>query len=312
MHIYLTYMHTYRYTLPSDNVHYMHTYTHYMDTYTHTYTHTMYHTPPCIPGFTVQPVHGHTAAAVPWCTWRHLWPLASFRVKFLSLKYNIIRTRLLRNLSTQRSNRFINFPLIIFGWLLLEFAVQVASKVISEWIPICESEHSCWLNSTAPLGNQVTGTMILYPTQLQYPVTALTSPCFILLLSSIRLGSDEYQFDMSLVWLDQEPESWSSTYEACTLLENWWNWITDWQITDGQSIYDTRQRIARLKFHIDYKYQNSFLFFLNLNGLLSQTGFHFFLLLWLLHFSETNWWNYSFYNLFQSNWNILNLEIYVH
>ena len=78
--------------------------------------------------------------------------------------------------------------------------------------------YLCWLYSTTPLGSQVAGTMTQHPIQSHYPDTELTSPCPILLISSTRLGSDKYQCNKSLVWLDREPNSWPSAGEARAVL----------------------------------------------------------------------------------------------
>ena len=91
-----------------------------------------------------------------------------------------------------------------------EFYILATSKVILT----SDSAHSWWLYSAAPLENQATRTMTQYPTQSHYPDTEPTSPCPILLMPSARLGSDTYQFDKSLVWLDREANSRSP---ACAL-----------------------------------------------------------------------------------------------
>ena len=44
--------------------------------------------------------------------------------------------------------------------------------------------------------------MTWYPTQSHYPDTRPASPCPILIMPSTWLGSDKYQFDKLLVWLD--------------------------------------------------------------------------------------------------------------
>ena len=100
------------------------------------------------------------------------------------------------------------------GWLL-ESNVLAAFKVKSGWVPTGDSVHSRWLHSTSPLGNQATGTMIWDPTQSLYPDgdTEINLPYIILLILSTRLGS----FYNSLVWLDQQPNFWSSTHKACAL-----------------------------------------------------------------------------------------------
>ena len=58
----------------------------------------------------------------------------------------------------------------------------------------CDSVHLWRLYSAALLEHQATSTMTCYLTQSHYPDTELTSPCPILIIQSIRLGSDKYQF----------------------------------------------------------------------------------------------------------------------
>ena len=50
-----------------------------------------------------------------------------------------------------------------------------------------------------------------------YPDAELTSPSHSLLIPSIRLGSDKYQFDKSPLWLDREPISRSPAHETGAL-----------------------------------------------------------------------------------------------
>ena len=56
------------------------------------------------------------------------------------------------------------------------------------------SAHSWRLYSAVSQEHQTTSTMTCYPTQSPYPDTEPTSPCPILIMTSIRLGSDKYQF----------------------------------------------------------------------------------------------------------------------
>ena len=65
--------------------------------------------------------------------------------------------------------------------------------------------------------NQATNTMTWYSPQSHYPDIEKTSACLILIISSTWLGSDKYQFDKSLVWLDQGSNPRSPTREACAL-----------------------------------------------------------------------------------------------
>ena len=106
---------------------------------------------------------------------------------------------------------------ILEVWSLSRFCVRATSKVISGWVPTCDNAHSRWLYSAASLENQAAGSMTKYSPQSHYPVTKLTSPCPILLMPGIRLGSNKYQFYNSLVWLGQELNSRSPEREAHTL-----------------------------------------------------------------------------------------------
>ena len=56
---------------------------------------------------------------------------------------------------------------------LLLFYVLATSKVISGWVPTCDSAHSSWLYGAA-LGNQAVNSMTWYPTQSHYPDSDLT------------------------------------------------------------------------------------------------------------------------------------------
>ena len=80
-----------------------------------------------------------------------------------------------------------------------DFCIPVTSKVISGWVPTCDSGLSMWLYSVTPLGDQATSTMAQPPTQSHYPDTELTSPCPILVKLARRLGSNKYQLCKSLV-----------------------------------------------------------------------------------------------------------------
>ena len=69
-----------------------------------------------------------------------------------------------------------------------------------DWLARYQDNVSGWnigtwspgLNSAAPMGDQTNIDNIISGTEL-------TSPCPILLMASIRLGSDNYQFCMSMV-----------------------------------------------------------------------------------------------------------------
>ena len=97
---------------------------------------------------------------------------------------------------------------ILFLCLLL-FYILATSRFISGWVPTFGNAHSWWLYTAAPLGNQAISTISWYPTPSHYPNTEPTSPCHILIMPSSWLGSDKYQFDKSLVWLDHGSNPWS-------------------------------------------------------------------------------------------------------
>ena len=67
------------------------------------------------------------------------------------------------------------------------------------------------------MGNQLSSPVRCYPTHCRYLDRELTSPFPVVVKPCVRLGSDKYQFNKSLVWLDWEAISWSFTCEACAL-----------------------------------------------------------------------------------------------
>ena len=81
----------------------------------------------------------------------------------------------------------------LFGCLLLLY-ILATSKVISGRVQSCDSTHPWWLYSAALLGNQAAGAMTWYPTQSHYPDSTPTSLYPILIMLSVWLGSDKYQF----------------------------------------------------------------------------------------------------------------------
>ena len=84
-----------------------------------------------------------------------------------------------------------------FGWLL-RFDILVTSRVISEWVPTCNSVYTGRLYSAVPMGNHATDTMTWYSSQLHSPNTEPSSPCPTLLMLSDMLGSEKYQLCKSL------------------------------------------------------------------------------------------------------------------
>ena len=87
--------------------------------------------------------------------------------------------------------------------------LPVAQKLVGFWSVVFATSKviSGWLNSAAPLENQATGIITLYPSQSQYPGTELTSLFPFLLMPNTWLGSYMYQFYKSLVWLDWKSDS---------------------------------------------------------------------------------------------------------
>ena len=77
---------------------------------------------------------------------------------------------------------------------LLGYYILATFKVISGWVPTCDSAHSWWLYSV----------MISY-SQSHYSNTQLISPCAILIMSRARLGNDKYELYKYLVWFEREP-----------------------------------------------------------------------------------------------------------
>ena len=83
------------------------------------------------------------------------------------------------------------------------FSILDTTKVLSGRVPNCDSTHLCQLNSTAPL-------------RLQANIE-LTSPCPILVVPTIRLGSDKYQFCKSSLSLCLELNPRLPARESSTL-----------------------------------------------------------------------------------------------
>ena len=114
----------------------------------------------------------------------------------------------------------------MFTCLLLGY-ILATSKVISGWVPTCDSGHSWWLHSAAPLRNQAVSTMTWYPTQSHYPDTEPTHPCTIIMMMCTWLGSDKYQFHKSLVWPDHAGSLKRNAFELQSDQVTWfWNVVT--------------------------------------------------------------------------------------
>ena len=87
------------------------------------------------------------------------------------------------------------WKLDVVSWLL-EFYVLATSKDMSEWAYICNSAHSWSLYSVASLRDQATttNTMTQHPTPSHYPVTHPPNYCPILIMLSVWVGSNKFQF----------------------------------------------------------------------------------------------------------------------
>ena len=75
-----------------------------------------------------------------------------------------------------------------------------------DWFLTCDSVHSWRLYSAVAWGNQAISTMTWYSTQSYYPDTEPTSPCSILIMPRVWLGSDKYTFLSR--WFDSQAVVW--------------------------------------------------------------------------------------------------------
>ena len=87
---------------------------------------------------------------------------------------------------------------------ILEFYVPTTGRIISGWVPHCDSSQSWQHYNIAPLEHQIMGSMSQFPIQLHYLYTLQTSPYPVLVMRSARLSRNNYQFCKYLVWLDRE------------------------------------------------------------------------------------------------------------
>ena len=88
-------------------------------------------------------------------------------------------------------------PLLLTSDMMRYEAVlhNCETSAVGGGVPTCDSAHSWQLYGTASPEHQAVATMTCYPTLLtHYPDTEPTSQCPILIMSSTRLGSNEYQF----------------------------------------------------------------------------------------------------------------------
>ena len=72
-------------------------------------------------------------------------------------------------------------------YLLVFHIIAATSKIMSGWVPICESAHAWRFYSAAPLGNQSPRIMTRYLNQSHYLDMDLTSPCLNLVMLGTKL-----------------------------------------------------------------------------------------------------------------------------
>ena len=134
---------------------------------------------------------------------------------------------------------------------LLFLYVLKSSMVISGWVLACESVHSCWNNSAVPLGNQVSSTMIWYPTQSHYPTVVA-----ILILLNAWLWSNRYTFLSHQFWLNQgsnaqgsdSPISQNGRQTLYSFGHPMWSFWLDNSDSDGREKWQTDSRDMRYTF----------------------------------------------------------------
>ena len=103
----------------------------------------------------------------------------------------------------------LSFKMVVAGWLL-EFYVLATPKVISGCVPTCDSVHSRWLYSAAPLGDQTASILTWYPTQTHCLDTEPTSPCPILMMQNTcrGVGRQEHLHKLELLLQWQQIPFW--------------------------------------------------------------------------------------------------------
>ena len=100
----------------------------------------------------------------------------------------------------------LNFRLnIVIKWrhpvdlLVWTISILATSQVISIWVLLTYDSDVSWqLDSSAQLGDHLYGIMIPVQTQQHYPDTELTLLYPLLIMLSVRPGTDKYQFCKSL------------------------------------------------------------------------------------------------------------------
>ena len=99
------------------------------------------------------------------------------------------------------------------SWLIVE---GLRLKINSGMVLTCVTVHSHTHGNFIVLPHWKIMPLAPWPnqTQFHYPDTELTSPCSILLMLNTKQGSNNYQFDKSLAWLDQEWIPKSPTRDA--------------------------------------------------------------------------------------------------
>ena len=142
--------------------------------------------------------------------------------------------------------------------IFLAFVVLLLAtlKVISEQVPTCDRAQVMFAFVLLPhWETRMSATWHDIP---HYPVTEPTSPCPIPIMLSTWLGSDKYQYDNSLAWLDHGfKPTISLTSDPCSTgsghhaqLEStisWWWWVG--LLAQSGSLFDmfySRQALCEL------------------------------------------------------------------
>ena len=86
--------------------------------------------------------------------------------------------------------------------VVLLLYILATPKVIQGWKPTCDSTHSSWLHSAAPLGDHTTSIMAGIPSQSHSPYTVLTSHCSINSINSERQAKVATNMNLLIHWHD--------------------------------------------------------------------------------------------------------------
>ena len=123
----------------------------------------------------------------------------------------------------------------------LLFYIPATSKVISGRLLTCDSVHSRWLYSVAPLGNQAISTMTWYPTGSHYPDIEPTNPWHVLIshwFDSTRVWTREFQIPRS----PKMEDGWF--YHP--VWYSWWLWYIYWVWVFGDIVDQNYSSLTRV------------------------------------------------------------------